>query len=153
MAKRQTDRPTATPSAQPQQTNGTAETVAGYFRRVFAEHPEWLEAESNDAVYARWLQDHPEHSEVPVKIKQSLYNTKSVLQQQRKKGGRRKKKKKEQAAERTAAPRKRAAGLEALELAVDDCLSLARKMDSEGLADVIGFLRQARNAVVWKMGE
>jgi hypothetical protein len=91
-----------------------------------------------------------------VKIKQSLFNIKSVLRQQHgKKSGRRKKKKRaaRETAAPAAAPRKRAAGLEALELAIDDCLSLARKLDSEGLADVIGFLRQARNTVVWKMGE
>jgi hypothetical protein len=44
-------------------------------------------------------------------------------------------------------------GLESLELAIDDCLTTARTMDKEGLADVIGLLRQARNTVVWKMGE
>jgi hypothetical protein len=51
------------------------------------------------------------------------------------------------------APRKSVRGLESLELAIDDCLTRARQMDKEGLADVIGLLRQARNAVVWKLGE
>jgi hypothetical protein len=50
-------------------------------------------------------------------------------------------------------PRKSGCGLESLELVIDDCLTLARKMDREGLADVIGLLRQARNAVVWKLGQ
>jgi hypothetical protein len=121
---------------------------------VFAEHPEWLAGPSNADVFARWLQDHPGHAEVPEKIQQSLFNTKSVLRKEiRKKPGRRQK---EQPAEATATvttPRKSVRGLEALELAIDDCLTLARKMDREGLADVIALLRQARNAVVWKMGE
>ena len=146
-------RSTVHPSTEP--TNGPGETVAGYFRRVFAEHPEWLAGKSNADVLTRWLADHPGHAEVSEKIKQNLANIKSVLRKQgRKKRGRRKK---EQPAEATAAavtaPRKSVRGLESLELAIDDCLTRARQMDKEGLGDVIGLLRQARNAVVWKMGK
>jgi hypothetical protein len=138
-----------------EQINGPGETTAGYFRKVFAQHPEWLAGKSNADVLARWLADHPGHAEVPEKIKQNLANIKSVLRKQgRKKRGRRKK---EHPAEATAAavaaPRKRVPGLESLELAIDDCLTRARQMDKEGLAEVIGLLRQARNAVVWKLGE
>jgi hypothetical protein len=152
MPKRKTN--TVNPSTE--QDDGRGETTAGYFRRVFAEHPEWLEGPSNADVFARWLQDHPGHAEVPEKIKQSLFNIKSVLRKERRKkrGG---KKKGQQPAETPAAaapaPRKRVHGLESLELVIDDCLTRARKMDKEGLADVIGFLRQARNAVVRKLGE
>jgi hypothetical protein len=150
MAKRKTEE--MTPVAQ--RTNGPGESTAGYFRKVFGEHPEWLAGKSNADVLARWLADHPGHAEVPEKIKQNLANIKSVLRKQgRKKRGRRKQK---QAAEATAAvatPRKRVHGLESLELAIDDCLTRARQMDQDGLADVIGLLRKARNAVVWKMGE
>jgi hypothetical protein len=32
-------------------------------------------------------------------------------------------------------------------------LTLAKNLDREGLANVIGLLRRARNEVVWKMGE
>jgi hypothetical protein len=136
-------------------TPKTEETTAGYFRKVFAQHPEWLAGKSNADVLARWLADHPGHAEVPEKIKQNLANIKSILRKQgRKKPGRRKK---EQPGETTAAvvsaPRKSVRGLESLELAIDDCLTTARKMDKEGLADVITLLRQARNAVVWKTGE
>jgi hypothetical protein len=147
-------RKTSTTTPPPAPTNGPGETTAGYFRRVFAEHPEWLEGQSNADVLDRWLQDHPGHADVPEKIKQSLSNIKSVLRKHgRKKRGRRKK---EQPAEVTAAvatPRKSVRGLESLELVIDDCLTRARKMDKDGLTDVIGFLRQARNAVVWKLGE
>jgi hypothetical protein len=152
MAKRQMN--TANPSQG--QTNGPGETTAGYFRKLFTEHPEWLKGRSNEAVLDRWLQDHPGFAKVPEKIKQNLSNVKSVLRQKlRKKPGRRKKE--EQPAEGTAAavaaPRVSVRSLESLELAIDDCLMAARKMDGEGLANVIGFLRQARNAVVWKLGE
>jgi hypothetical protein len=153
MAKRKTS--TANPSTD--QTNGPGETTAGYFRQVFTEHPEWLAGKSNADVLARWLEDHPGHPEVPEKIKQNLANIKSVLRKQgRKKRGRRKKE--GQPAEATAVStvptsRKSVRGLESLELAIDDCLTGARQMDQEGLADVISFLRQARNAVVWKLGE
>jgi hypothetical protein len=151
MPKRKTS--TANPSTG--HTNGPGETTAGYFRKVFGEHPEWLAGKSNADVLARWLADHPGHAEVPEKIKQNLANIKSVLRKQgRKKRGRRKKERPAEATAATAvAPRKRVHGLESLELAIDDCLTRARQMDKEGLADVIGLLRQARNAVVWKMGE
>jgi hypothetical protein len=43
-------------------------------------------------------------------------------------------------------------GLEALEEMIDDCLTVAKHMDREGLDDVIRLLRNARNAVVWKLG-
>ena len=152
MAKRKTEETTATPAGQ---ANGPGETTAGYFRQVFTEHPEWLAGKSNADVLARWLEDHPGHPEVPEKIKQNLANIKSVLRKQgRKKRGRRKKERPAEATAATAvAPRKRVHGLESLELAIDDCLTRARQMDKEGLADVIGLLRQARNAVVWKLGE
>jgi hypothetical protein len=32
-------------------------------------------------------------------------------------------------------------------------MDLARDLDREGLAGVIGLLRRARNEVVWRMGE
>jgi hypothetical protein len=43
--------------------------------------------------------------------------------------------------------------LEALEEQIDDCLSAAKALDREGLGDVIGLLRRARNQVAWKMGQ
>ncbi len=97
MPKRKTS--TTVPAAE--QTNGSGETTAGYFRRVFEEHPEWLAQPSNAEVFARWLQDHPGHAEVvPEKIKQSLFNTKSLLRKEsRKKPGR---PRKERPAEATA---------------------------------------------------
>jgi len=40
-----------------------------------------------------------------------------------------------------------------LEIRIDDCLSLARQMDAEGLHDVITNLRKARNEVVLKSSQ
>ena len=52
-----------------------------------------------------------------------------------------------------AAPRKRVRGFESLEEQIDECLTLAKNLDREGLSSVINLLRRARNEVVWKMGE
>jgi hypothetical protein len=43
--------------------------------------------------------------------------------------------------------------LQPLEEQIDDCLSLAKHLDREGLAHVIQLLRRARNEVVWKLGQ
>jgi hypothetical protein len=141
-----------------QQPNGQAgtETVAGYFRKLFDENPQWLKERSNQVLLDRWLQDHPDKKSVPERVKQNLANIKSVLRKQlRKKGGR--KKKEAQPAEATTppvqVPRKHVRGLESLEERIDACLDMARRMDAEGLSSVIDHLRRARNEVVWKLGE
>jgi two-component sensor histidine kinase len=133
-----------------------AETISGYFRRLFEENPQWLEERSNQALLDRWLKDHPGQTEVPENIKNNLSNVKSTLRKTlRKKRGR--PKKTSQPVVATAAPaeapRKSARRLEALEEQIDDCLALAKEVDRERLADVIVLLRRARNQVVWKMGE
>ncbi len=136
------------------------DSVAGYFRGVFDQHPEWLEGRSNEAVLDQWLADHPGNTEVPGKVKQNLQNIKSVLRKakRKRKGG---------------PPKKAAAGapaagpaavvqvvqlvtgspLEGLEIAIDDCMVMARGIDPEGLQNVISHLRRARNAVVWMQGQ
>jgi len=138
------------------QENG--ESPSGYFRRVFKENPKLLEGRSNEEILNRWLMDHPGDKEVPDRIKYILSNIKSVMRKKlRKKPGRRPKE--EKAAEATPGavvtrPRKVAAnGLETLEEKIDECMSLAKNMDPEGLADVVAALRRARNKVVWKIGE
>ena len=133
-------------------------TVSGYFRKVFEERPEWLGEKSNDAILARYREDHSiaPGGEVDKKIKQNLANLKSVLRKQgRKKRGR---PKKEAAAVHAvaAAPVARKAPtsrLETLEEMIDDCLTLARNQDRDGLREVIHLLRKARNAVVWMIGQ
>lgn len=130
------------------------ESISGYFRKIFRENPKLLKQRSNDELLSRWSLDHPGEP-VTDRIKQNLANLKSILRKKRRKRGKGK-----QAAEpvETAVivmtPAKKAyRGLEALELEIDDCLTSARSLDREGLEDVINFLRRARNAVVWKLGQ
>ena len=131
------------------------ETVSGYFRQVFKDNPKWLKARSNDDVLARWLKDHPGETEVPEKVRQNLANVKSLLRKaDRQKPGATKKESRpaEPNAVPAAAPRKGVRGLESLEEQIDECLTLAKNLDREGLSSVINLLRRARNEVVWIMG-
>lgn len=138
--------------------SGNGETNHGYFRRIFAENPKLLKSKSNQELLNRWLADHPGVTEVPKAVKTGLANVKSILRSRRRK----------RKAARTAvaaaagpqavtqeapsrAPRK--GGLPQLEELIDECLTLARNLDREGLEKIISLLRQARNEVVWKMGQ
>jgi hypothetical protein len=150
-AKVNTTNSTSAPQANGRKSDQGGETVSGYFRRIFNENPKLLKGRSNEELLRRWLADHPGQKRVPDKIKYILANVKSVL---RKKG--RKKPKAEQpvaVVSEVARPKVAPRGLEALEEQIDECLSFAKRLDREGLADVIGLLRRARNAVVWKTGQ
>lgn len=139
-----------------------AGSVSGYFRKVFGERPDWLGEKSNDAILARYREDHSiaPGGEIDKKIKQNLANLKSVLRKQsrKKKRGRPKKDTSLTAAViMTAAPvaakKTPTSKLDTLEETIDDCLTAAKSLDREGLHDVIVLLRRARNAVVWKIGQ
>jgi hypothetical protein len=138
-----------------QQSEG--ENISGYIRRLFKENPKWLAARSNDEILARWLKDHPGETVVPERVKKNLSNVKSLLRQaHHKKPGKGQKESQPAgltAATSAAAPRKGVRGLETLEEQLDECLTLAKNLDREGLSSVINLLRRARNEVVWKMGE
>ena len=143
----------AKPADEPQ-----AESVAGYFRKVFRESPKLLKERSNDELYRRWLADHPGHEEVPAKVKSGLQNIKSVLRAKR---GKKKAAKQgpatappqAQTAVSPQAPRRLPAkGMQQLEEQIDEVLGLARGLDREGLQDVIAILRRARNEVVRRGG-
>src|SRR5262249_48182663 len=110
---------------------------------------------SNDELLNRWLADHPGEKEVPQRVKQILSNVKSVLRKKGRKRGRPPKPQQNlDAASAAAAPlRKHPRGLEQLEEQIDDCLTAAKGLDRDGLEHVIRMLRQARNAVVWKLGQ
>jgi hypothetical protein len=137
----------------PQRSNAAGETVSGYFRRIFAENPKLLKGRSNDAILRRWSDDHP-GQEVTTSVRNGLQNIKSIL---RSRG--RKRKRARQAAAAPPAPAaapgapRTPKGLPLLEEHIDDCLTLAKNLDHECLADVIAHLRRARNLVVWKAGE
>ena len=130
-----------------------AETVSGYFRKLFEENPKWLAERSNQALLDRWLRDHPGEQEVPVRVKQNLSNVKSVLRTKLRRKPGRPKKESQPAAAPADASRRGVRRLESLEEQIDECLVLAKELDREGLASVIALLRRARNEVVWKMGE
>jgi hypothetical protein len=135
------------------QPNG-GESVSGYFHKVFQESPKLLKTRSNDEVLQRWLKDHPGETEVPAQVRNSLMNVKSLLRKRGRKQGRRREEERERATGVKAAPRTQEANLlEELEQRIDDCLTAAKLLDREGLAHVIRLLRQARNEVVWKLGQ
>lgn len=130
--------------------------ISRFFRGLLDEHPEWLDAPgSNKELMARWDAANPrQSSEERKRIMQNLANLKSHIRKQLRERG--------AAGEKELAPI--AAGtneeadtvnadLELLEEHIDDCLSLARRLDPTGLGDVIKNLRLARNGVVWKLGE
>ncbi len=145
MAKsRATDSTPETDAAGPEK----GPSVMNYFRQLFQENPRWLRERSNDKVIERWLQDHPDQAEMPKNVRNTLANVKSSM---RKRG-----RKLKRAADGAAPPAVPAApdgagtrargqdrGLEALELQIDECLTLARTLDRGGLEDVIRLLRRA----------
>jgi hypothetical protein len=120
--------------------------ASAYFKERFAERPDWLYGTSNEELINRWIADHPNHKPIELrKAKANLANIKSQLRKDQREspGGK-------------TAPQHRAGGssrgLEALEEAIDDCLSSAKSMDRTQLGDVIKLLRRARNEVVWRLG-
>ncbi|HEV3262861.1 MAG TPA: hypothetical protein VG013_38860 [Gemmataceae bacterium] len=132
---------------------GNEESISGYFRKVFKENPKLLKSRSNAELLARWLTDHPDEKTVPERVRQNLSNVKSVLRKRRRKRAATKRAAEPPEALAAAPSRPASRGLNLLEEQVDECLTSARNLDREGLANVIGLLRRARNEVVWKMGQ
>src|SRR4051812_39400055 len=136
------------------EVSGGDESVSGYFRTLFEGNPKLLKTRSNDELLRRWLADHPGAKEVPNRVKQGLANVKSVLRKRGRQRGRRP----EVVPDQTVAAvppssRRPSAGLEQLEAQIDDCLTAARALGREGMENVLRLLRQARNEVVWKLGQ
>lgn len=119
-------------------------TVSGYFRQLFTDNPGLLSETTNAAILARYRADHgvADDADLPDSIKNNLANMKSVMRKKLRQGG-----------GRTKTSRVSASGLEQLEELIDECLTLARAADREGLREVIEKLRHARNEVVWKLGQ
>ena len=140
-------------AAQTPSNNG--ESIAGYFRKVFAETPKLLKTRSNAKLLERWLADHPGEKKVPDSVKTSLSNIKSVLRSKKRK----RRTAKATAAEIAASPvavavkKPKTTILETLEEQIDDCLTAARNLDKDGLEEGIRLRRKARNAVVWQIGQ
>jgi hypothetical protein len=144
-------------------------SIQGYFRAILADRPDLVAMRSNEAIFEKWLADHPGHTEVPQQVKNGLSNVKSALRNKvrsgKKKRGRPRKSavSTEPFAAATSTPvaarapvvskLTRSDALESLEEQIDECLSVAKRLDKEDLEKVIVFLRRARNAVVLIMGE
>src|SRR5262249_23993453 len=116
-----------------------------------------VKSTSNEDIFERWLKDHPGEKEVPDRVKGILFNVKSKLRKRlgAKKGRPRKEAQPTNAVQPAeVAPIRRVPrrGLEAVEERIDDCLTLARGLDREGLEAVLDLLRRARNRVVVKQG-
>ena len=133
--------------------SGPEESVSGYFRQIFKERPDLLHSGSNKELLERWLQDHPGKKNVPNRVKNILSNVKSIVRRKRRKKVGRKKTAELPpmvALQPSPVPLVK---LESLEEQIDDCLTVAKRLDREGLADIIVLLRRARNGVVWKIGQ
>jgi hypothetical protein len=139
--------------------NDAGSSVASYFRAIFEANPQLLKRRSNDTLVDQWAADHPDDPEMPQRIKYIMSNTKSLM---RKKLRKRKGKKQPAAAvawvseTESMVETPAAAGYEGLELLeekIDDCMTLAKNLDRQGLAGVIELLRRGRNEVVWKIGQ
>jgi hypothetical protein len=116
-----------------------------YFKQLFSNDPSWLKVKSNQAILAKYRSDHglAEDATVEKKVMNNLANLKSVMKSRSRK-----------AAKRAGTPVVKSGNkLEALEIAIDHCLTQARVLDADGLKEVIQHLRAARNKVVWKLGE
>ena len=142
----------------PDESQQAGGSVSGYFKVIFKENPSLVRSTSNEDIFARWLKDHPGATEVPDRVKGILFNVKSTL---RKKLGATRGRPRHEAQPAVAgqpaevAPIRRVPtrGLESLEERIDDCLTLARSLDREGLEAVLDLLRRARNGVVVKQGQ
>lgn len=137
--------------------SGKGETVTAYFRKVFAESPKLLGEKSNKDLLKRWLQDHPDQTEVPKSVRANLADLKSVLRS-RKRNKLAKRADGNQLVQnglkaKIATVPTGASALESLEHQIDECLISAKLLDREGLANVIDSLRKARNLVVWRIGQ
>ena len=126
------------------------ESISGYFRKILEAKPNLLNAQnSNQELMAHWDADHPNQSEAfRKKVMQNLANLKSHLRRKKRErsrvGGRK--------AMAVSVGNAVSSNLETLEEHIDDCLSLAKHLDANGLESVIKKLRSARNEVVWKQG-
>jgi hypothetical protein len=142
----------------PDESQQAGGSVSGYFKAIFKENLGLLKSSSNEEIFERWLKDHPQEKEVPDRVKGILFNVKSKLRN--KLGAKRGRPRREehltgegQPGEVAVIRRPAARGLASLEERIDDCLTLARDIDREGLASVIDLLRKARNGVVVKQGQ
>src|SRR5689334_16532834 len=75
-------------------------SVRGYFKKLYDEHPDWLDETSTERVFAQWREDHP-GEDLTDNIRSNHANLKSRL---RAGLGKRRRRKRRRAAARSAAP-------------------------------------------------
>jgi hypothetical protein len=121
----------------------------GLFKQYFIDHPEWLNARSNDAVLAQFAADHPEITVTP-QIKQAMFNAKNYVRRGPK-GKRRRRKAAAHMQAAMARPGRKSAVLQMLEGRIDDCLVMARQLGRDDMGAVIAHLRSARNSLIIKI--
>lgn len=129
-------------------------SMRGYFREQFEQHPDWLDLADNSNIINQWIADHG-GKEMPPKVKKSMATCKSSLRHAarsasgsgsgngRKKGGRKK-----TLAVASAAPRSAVAGLEHLDEMIGTCLDTARGLYVVGIEPVLKHLRVAQAHIV-----
>lgn len=151
--------PAPAQNGKPGQPDG--ETTSGYFRRQLKANSALLQTRSNSELLSRWLADNPGQTAVPPNVQKILANVKGILRKKARERGKPKTATEQVAhvavaittSEPTPVGKTASKSLETLEEQIDDCLTMARSVDADGLVDVIRALRSARNTVVWKLGQ
>lgn len=128
------------------------ESLFAYFQKLFEENPHWLELKSNEEAYNRYRADHGMAADAPLekKIMNAVANKKSQMKKARGEGNGKSGKKR--GAGKMVLTGAAASRMHTLEEQIDDCLATALHMDREALGNVIRLLRNARDAVVLKIG-
>src|SRR5262245_35455064 len=122
-----------------------APSLSSYFRKVFTDHPDWLDLDHNQNVVAQWKQDH-NGQEMTKREKGVMANMKSKMRAE-KRGGRKKGRRLKLTGPRVSA-RAALADVERLEGMIDSCLAEARSLQVQGIELVTNHLRRARNNIV-----
>jgi len=137
------------------------ESKSAVFRRYFEKQPDLLREKNFDAVIEMFKKDNP-NREFGDSERQVAANIKSRMRKELGIRGRRRKRR--GAAAGAAAGGHEGGGtgvarggrgggsLHMLEEQIDDCLMAAKRLDREGLDDVIKHLRRARNLIVVRGG-
>jgi hypothetical protein len=137
------------------------ESLSGWFRQYWRDHPDAVRSKSNDEVVGAWKSAHPGRN-FSDRERQAMANTKSSVKKELGIRGRRRRRRKagavaEAPGKGPRGPRANAAGstLEQLEVAIDRCLSAARGHEDrdEEMHKVVRHLRFARNELVWILGK
>jgi predicted DNA-binding protein YlxM (UPF0122 family) len=131
------------PGASSMARKKTGASISSYFRDLFTAHPELLAEKSNEAIVSHYRKDHDlaDDAELEATVRNNMANMKSVMR------------KKLREAPLGVSNRKPGGRLETLEELIDECLTIAKTIDRDGLESVINHLRRARNEVVWKLGQ